>query len=97
MFRTIALAAVLGGAALGAAALPASAASVKVNIAGLDAKTAHAHIVRAAQAACSAELTDSAVVRYYEMTPCVNDAVAAAEAKYATNEHHYASVQTTGH
>jgi hypothetical protein len=91
-FRALALA-----TALGALSLPAAAASVKVNIAGLDAKTAHAHIVRAAQAACSVALTESAVVRYYEMTPCVNDAVAAAEAKYAASEHHYASVQTTGH
>ena len=96
MFRTIALA-VLGAAVLGAAALPAAAASVTVNVAGLDAKTAHAHIVRAAQTACSIALTDSAVVRYYEMSPCVNEAVAAAEAKYAASEHNYASVQSTGH
>ena len=94
MFRTIALA-VLGAAVLGTAALPA--ASVTVNVAGLDAKTAHAHIVRAAQTACSIALTDSAVVRYYEMSPCVNEAVAAAEAKYAASEHNYASVQSTGH
>ena len=91
MFRIIALAATLG-----ALALPAGAASVKVNIAGLDAKTAHAHIVRVAQTACSATLQDSPVVRYYEMTPCIDDAVAAAEAKYAANDHHYASVENTG-
>jgi UrcA family protein len=88
MFRTLAIAAVLG-----AMAVPASAASVKVNIAGLDAKAAHAKIVHAAEEACSAALMESATVRYYEMTPCVNDAVAEAEAKYAANEHHYASVQ----
>jgi hypothetical protein len=92
MFRTIALAATLG-----AIALPAAAASVTVNIAGLDAKTAHARIVHAAEVACSAALQESATVRYYEMPPCINDAVAAAEAKYAANEHHFASVQNTGH
>jgi UrcA family protein len=91
MFRTLAFA-----AALGALALPAAAASVKINIAGLDAKTAHAHIVRAAQAACSAALNESPVVRYYDMGPCIDDAVAATEAKLAANEHHYASVQSTG-
>ena len=92
MFRTIAVAATIG-----ALALPACAASVTVNIAGLDAKAAHARIVRAAEAACSAALQDSAIVRYYEMTPCIDDAVAAAEAKFAANDHHYASVQNTGH
>lgn len=91
MFRTIALAATLG-----ALALPAGAASVKINIAGLDAKTAHARIVRAAESACSAALQDSATVRYYEMSLCVDDAVAATEAKLAANDHHYASVQNTG-
>jgi hypothetical protein len=95
MIRALALA-----AALSAAAIPAAAAdlvaSVKVNIAGLDAKSAHAKIVRAAEAACNVVLQDSAVARYYEMTPCVDDAVAAAEAKYAANATHYASVQNTG-
>ena len=92
MFRTIAIAAVVG-----ALALPAGAASVKVNIAGLDAKAAHAAIVHAAAAACSATLQDSPVVRYYEMSPCIDDAVAAAEAKFASNDHHFAGVQNTGH
>jgi len=92
MFRTLVLA-----AALGSLALPAGAASVKVNIAGLDAKAAHAVIVRAAEQACSAVLTDSPVARYYEMSPCVDDAVAAAEAKFAANDHRFASVQNTGH
>jgi hypothetical protein len=91
MFRTIALA-----VALGSLALPAAAASVKVNIAGLDAKSAHEKIVRAAEQACNAVLQDSAIARYYEMTPCVDDAVAVAEAKFAANDHHYASVQSTG-
>jgi hypothetical protein len=92
MFRTIALAVTLGSLAL-----PAAAASVKVNIAGLDTKTAHAQIVHAAEKACSAALQESAVVRYYEMAPCIDDAVAAAEAKYAANDHRYANVQNTGH
>lgn len=91
MFRTLAIVAALAGAAL-----PAAAASVTVNIAGLDAKAAHAKIVRAAEAACSAVLNDGAVVRYYEMSPCISDAVAAAEAKYAANDHRFASVQNTG-
>ena len=92
MFRTIAVAAVLGSLAL-----PAGAASVKVNVAGLDAKTAHAQIVRAAQTACSAALQDSPTVRYYEMSPCIDDAVAAAEAKFAAaNDHRYAGVANTG-
>ena len=92
MFRTIVLA-----AALGSLALPAAAASVKVNIAGLDAKTAHQKLVHAAATACNEVLQDSAIARYYEMSPCIDDAVAAAEAKFAANEHHYASVQSTGH
>jgi UrcA family protein len=91
MFRSLALA-----AALGAMALPAAAASVKVNIAGLDAKTAHARIVRAAETVCSAELPDSAVVRYYEMPSCITEATATAEAKFAARDHRYASVQNTG-
>jgi hypothetical protein len=92
MSRILVLAAVMG-----AFAVPASAASVTVNIAGLDAKSAHAKIVRAAEEACSVVLRDSQIARYYEMPPCVDDAVAAAEAKYAANDHHFASVQNTGH
>jgi len=91
MFRTLVLA-----AALGTFAVSANAASIKVNIAGLDAKTAHVKIVRAAETACSAALQDSAVIRYYEMSPCIDDAVAAAEAKFAADEHHFAAVQNTG-
>ena len=88
MFRTLIVA-----AALGALAVPASAESVKVNISGLDAKTAHVKIVHAAEQACSAALQDSTVVRYYEMPLCIQDAVTSVEAKLAANDHHYASVQ----
>ena len=94
------LSAVLRGAllvtALGALALPAAAASIKVNIAGLDAKTAHSQIVRAAETACSAALQGSPFDRYYQMGPCIDEAIAAAEAKTAANDHRYASVQSTG-
>jgi UrcA family protein len=89
MFRALAIA-----AAVSAAALPAAAESVTVNVNGLDAKAAHAKIVRAAEQACSAVLQDGAVVRYYEMSLCVSDAVAAAEAKFAANDHRFAAVQT---
>ena len=88
---------ILLAAALAATAAPALAdTKVVVNLAGMDAKAAHAKIVRAAEAACSAVLNDGAVVRYYEMSPCISDAVAAAEAKYAANDHRFASVQNTG-
>jgi hypothetical protein len=93
MFRTLAIV-----AALSAAALPAAAESVTVNIAGLDAKTAHAKIVRAAEQACGAVLqSEDAVVRYYGMPSCVSDAVSATEAKMAAaSDHRFASVQNTG-
>jgi hypothetical protein len=91
MFRTLVLA-----AALGAFAASANAAAVKVNVAGLDAKTAHAKIVRAAESACNAVLQDSAIDRYYGLAPCVSDAVAAAEARFAAGDHHFAAVQNTG-
>ncbi len=91
MFRTLVLAAVLG-----TFSVSANAETVKVNIAGLDAKAAHARIVRAAETACNAVLQESAIDRYYGMTPCVADAVAAAEAKYAAGDHHFAAVQNTG-
>jgi hypothetical protein len=95
MIRALAIAAALSAAVLPAAAADLSA-SVKVNIAGLDAKSAHAKLVRAAEAACNVVLQDSAIARYYEMSPCIDDAVAAAEAKYAATGQHYASVQNTG-
>jgi len=88
--RTLALAAVLG-----ALALPAAAASIKVNVAGLDAKTAHAKIVRAAEAACSSALADE-TLRYYSMASCIDETVAATQAKVAAYDHHYASVQANG-
>lgn len=85
--RAIALAAVLG-----ALALPAAAASVKVNIAGLDAKTAHARIVLAAQTACSAAFGDDPL-RFYALPSCIDETVASTEAKYASNARRLASVQ----
>ncbi len=97
-----AFSAVLRGAllatALGALALPAAAAtSLKVNVAGLDAATAHAKIVRAAATVCSATLQGSTEDRYYQMGPCIHDAVVTAEAKFAAGDQRFASVQTTGH
>lgn len=89
-YRAIALA-----SALGALALPAAAASVKVNLAGLDAKAAHVQIVRAAEAACSSALA-SETLRYYSMSSCIDEAVATTEAKFAANDHRFASVQANG-
>jgi hypothetical protein len=86
-FRALVLAAAVTGFAL-----PAAAASVKVNVAGLDAKTAHVQIVKAAEAACSSALADESL-RYYSMSDCITEAVAATEAKFAANAHRYASVQ----
>jgi len=86
-YRAVALA-----SALGALALPAAAASVKVNIAGLDAKAAHVQIVRAAEAACSSALADESL-RYYSMRSCIDEAVTTTEAKFAANDHRFASVQ----
>jgi len=93
MFRTLALAATLGALALPAAA---QTSSITVKIAGLDAKTAHARIVRAAESACSNVLQDSALIKYYETPDCVQETVSKAEAKYAATDHSYASVQNTG-
>jgi hypothetical protein len=70
MFRTIALA-----VALGALAVPAFADSVKVNVAGLDAPTAHAKIVLAAEQVCNTALQSSTIEHYYGMAPCVEDSV----------------------
>jgi UrcA family protein len=71
-------------AALAATALPAAAASVTVNIAGLDATAAHAKIEQAAVEACSIELSDeSSVTRYYEQEACIAQAVSSAETKLA--------------
>jgi hypothetical protein len=77
MIRTLTLAAVIG-----AFALPAMAADVSVNVAGLDAKAAHEKIVDAARHACSLELsTGNNVVEYYTKDQCVAEATATAEAK----------------
>jgi len=83
MIRTLALAAVIGSFAL-----PAMAASVTVNVAGLDAKATHEKIVDAARHACSIEhSTGNNVVEYYTQDACVAEATAAAEAKLdAQNE-----------
>ena len=85
--RAIVLAAVLG-----ALAVPASAGSIKVNVTGLDAKTAHTQIVRAAQTVCSMVLADEPL-SHYLMADCIDQAVAATEAKVAANDSRYASVQ----
>jgi hypothetical protein len=80
MFRKLTLA-----AAFAAIALPAAAhTEVKVSVAGLDAKAAHAVIVQAAQAACRAELADqSALVQFYTRPGCIDAAVAKAETSYS--------------
>jgi hypothetical protein len=85
--RSIALAATLS-----ALALPAAAQSVKVNVAGLDAKAAHTQIVKAAQEVCSAA-NAAETLRYYTMAACVDDTITATEAKVASLDHRYASVQ----
>ena len=89
-FRALALA-----TALGALSLPAAAASVKVNIAGLDAKTAHARIVNAAGTVCSAALIDQPL-RYFVIDSCIHETVAATEARFAANERRHGSLQANG-
>jgi hypothetical protein len=86
-FRALALAAAVAGFAL-----PAAAASVKVNVAGLDAKTAHVQIVKAAESACSSALADESL-RFYSMSNCISETVATTEAKVVANAHRYATVQ----
>lgn len=73
-------------AAFAAFAAPAMAGTqVTVNVAGLDAKSAHTAIVQAAQQACRAELaTDSSLVQFYTHADCINATVSTAEAKYAS-------------
>jgi hypothetical protein len=72
-------------AAFTAFAVPALAdTAVKVNVTGLDAKSAHAAIVQAAQTACRQELADqSDLVRYYNRPTCIEHAVQHAESAYA--------------
>jgi hypothetical protein len=88
MLRTIVLA-----AALGAMALPAFAdTSVKINVAGLDAKAAQAKIYLAAQKACRIELSDStALVQYYNRPDCIAKAVTRADASLAAEGNRMAS------
>jgi len=81
MFRKLALAATI--AAFAAPAFAGTA--VTINVAVLDAKAAHAMIVKAAQQACQAELADqSTLVKFYTHGECVSDTVNQAEAKYAS-------------
>ncbi len=71
-------------AALAATALPTFAASVTVNISGLDAKAAHAKIEKAAEAACRMAMSEeSPVAQYYDHAACVTDAISTAETKLA--------------
>jgi len=87
MYRTIALA-----AALGALALPAAAASITVNIAGLDAKHAHEKIVAAAQAVCREALDGhTSLAQFYERPDCIAEAVAHAETELASRDSRFAS------
>jgi UrcA family protein len=74
----------------------AAADSIKVNVSGVDAKTAHARIIQAAEQVCGAVLADEPL-RQFVYTNCVDDAVAATEAKVAANERHLASLRATGH
>ena len=77
MFRSLAIA-----AAFAVVALPAAAASVTVDISGLDSATAHAKIEKAAEQACRVALSDeSLMTQYYEHDSCITEAVSAAEAK----------------
>lgn len=85
--RTLTVAAVLA-----ALALPAAAASVKVNVAGLDAKAAHNQIHRAAEQVCSAALNDEPL-SHYLMADCIEQTVATTEAKFAANDRRLAQVQ----
>ncbi len=82
MFRTLTLA-----AALGALALPAAAASVTINVAGLDPKAANEKIVEAAVKACNIELRDAGPTdQFYGQADCVERAVSDAEARVAARD-----------
>jgi hypothetical protein len=82
MFRTLALAAAVAALAVPAFAAPAT--QVTINVAGMDAKTAHAAILHAAQQACQAEFADSSdLVKFYARPDCISGAVATAETKFA--------------
>ena len=80
MFRRFAIAAVLG-----AMAFPAAAATVKVDVTGLDSAAAHAKIVDGAMLACRIEMRGSSTFeQFYLHEDCINQAVADAEAKLAS-------------
>jgi UrcA family protein len=83
MLRTLSIAAL--GAAL---SLPAAAeTTVKVDVTGLAAPAAHARIVRAAKAACQAELRNTAWFDWYiQWNGCINDAIAHAESDLKTQQ-----------
>jgi len=80
---------------IAAVAAPAFAESVTVKVAGLDAKAAHAQILRAAREVCTQVLADEPL-QHYVLADCITDAAQATEAKIAANERHLASVQNTG-
>jgi len=83
MIRTLVLA-----AAIGSFAVPAFAASVTVNVAGLDAKTAHAKIIQAASTACSIAMSDTSDFdQYYSHAACVTEAANRAEAQLEAQQH----------
>ncbi len=77
MYRQLLLA-----AAVAAIAAPAFAqTTVKVSVAGLDAKAAQARIWTAARAACRAEFAgQSETISHYNYMDCVESAAAAAKA-----------------
>ena len=83
MLRSLAIA-----AAFAVVALPAAAASVTVDISGLDRAAAHAKIEKAATEACRIALSDqSPLEQYYGHDACIAEAVATAEAKLAASNH----------
>jgi UrcA family protein len=88
MLRSLAIA-----AAFAAVALPAAAASVRVDITGLDRAAAHAKIEKAAAQVCRVALSDETpLVQYYEHDACVTEAVSAAEAKLPETNHRFAKL-----
>jgi len=83
MFRTSLLAA----AATAVLASQVLAAEITINVAGLDAKAAHAKILAGAHRVCEIETRDaSAIEQPYALFDCVNDAVARAMVTMAANK-----------
>ncbi len=83
MLRSLAIA-----AAFAAVALPAAAASVSVDVSGLDTVAAHAKIEQAAVEACRVAMNEeSPIAQYYDHDSCVTEAVSAAESKLAESNH----------